>query len=135
MNRSAYEPVGGAKSLDNWLLISEKNSCSTATWVSCLAGKKTLWVRNPSVDDQEVWSDFDIDDDHRLFSEPWARIPGTIRGVYTGEVSVFCGGHFLTPQIMNRFLRVLRQTELNLSRTNDSKGVDFFQILKNFILI
>ena len=56
--------------------------------------------------------------------------PGTIHAVYTGEDSVFCGGHFLTPQIMNRFLRVLGQTELDLSRTNDSKGVDFFQILE-----
>lgn len=45
MNR--YAPVQGANSLDKWLLILEKNSCSTAhvdigvaTWVSCLAGKK-----------------------------------------------------------------------------------------------
>ncbi len=60
--------------------------------------------------------------------------PGTINAVYTEEDSVFCGGHFLTPQIMNRFLRVLGQTELDLSRTNDSKSVDFFQILENFIL-
>lgn len=92
MNRSEYAPVQGAKSLDKWLLISEKNSCSTAhvdigvaTWLSCLAGKKTFWVRNTSVDDQEVWSDFDVDDDHRQFSEPWARIdlyPGFALLVY-----------------------------------------------------
>ncbi len=59
---------------------------------------------------------------------------GTIDAVYTKEDSVFCGGYFLTPQIMNRFLRVLGQTELDLSRTIDSKSVDFFQILENFIL-
>lgn len=60
--------------------------------------------------------------------------PGTIHAVYTEKDSVFCGGHFLTPQIMNRFLRVLGQTESDLSRTNDSKGVDFFQILENFMI-
>ncbi len=59
---------------------------------------------------------------------------GTIHAVYKDEDSVFCGGHFLIPQIMNRFSRVLRQKELDFSRTNDSKSVDFFQILENFIL-
>lgn len=60
--------------------------------------------------------------------------PSTIHVVYTEEDSVFFGGHFLIPQIMNRFLRVLGQTELDLSRTNDSKGVDFFPILEIFML-
>ena len=58
-----------------------------ATWVSCLAGKKTFWAQNQPVDDQEVWSDFDVDDDHRLFSEPWLRIdlyPGSVLEVLTG---------------------------------------------------
>lgn len=80
-NLSAFEPVQGAKLLDEWLLVSEKNSGSTAhvdvgyaTWVSCLAGKKTFWVRNPSIDDLPVWLSFDIGDDHRAFVEPWARI-------------------------------------------------------------
>ena len=57
-----------------------------------------------------------------------------MHAVYTEEDSIFCGGHFLIPQIMNRFLRILEQTELDLSRTNDPKGVDFFQILENFML-
>ena len=46
-NLSAFAPIQGAKLLDEWLLISEKISGSTAhvdvgyaTWVSCLAGKK-----------------------------------------------------------------------------------------------
>ncbi len=60
--------------------------------------------------------------------------PGTINAVYTEEDSVFYGGHFVTPQIINRFLRVLGQTKLDLSRLNDSKSVDFFQILENFLL-
>lgn len=47
--------------------------------------------------------------------------PGTIHAVYTEEDSVFCGEHFIIPQIMNPFLRVLGQTELDLSRTNDSR--------------
>ena len=34
---------------------------------------------------------------------------------------------------MDRFLDVLGQTELDPSRTNDSKNIDFFQILENFI--
>lgn len=78
---SAFEPIQGAKLLDEWLLVSEKNSGWTAhvdvgyaTWVSCLAGKKTFWVRNPSIDDLPVWLNFDIGDDHRAFVEPWARI-------------------------------------------------------------
>lgn len=88
MNCRAYAPVQGAQVLDEWLLVSEKNSGSTAhvdigvaTWVSCLVGKKTFWIRNPSPVDQLVWSHFNIDDDHRLFSEPWARIdlyPGSV---------------------------------------------------------
>lgn len=78
---SAYAPVRGSECINQWLLISEKHSASTAhvdvavaTWVSCLVGMKTFWIRNPSIDDQLVWENFNIDDDHRLFSEPWARI-------------------------------------------------------------
>ena len=88
MNRSSHAQVQGAKSLDNWFLISEKNSCSTAyvdieivTWVSCLAGKRNFWVQNQPMDNQEVRLDSDVDDDHRLFSEQWARIdlyPGSV---------------------------------------------------------
>lgn len=88
MNRSQFAPLPGAKQVDRWLLISEQNSGSTAhvdigfaTWVSCLAGKKTFWLRNPSIRDQKVWDDYDIGDDHRLFSEPWGRIdlyPGSV---------------------------------------------------------
>ena len=73
MNRYAYTPLPGAKAIDRWLLVSENLSGSTshvdvgfATWVSCLAGKKTFWVRNPSTEDQQVWKDFDIDDDRRF---------------------------------------------------------------------
>lgn len=53
--------------------------------------------------------------------------------MYTEEDSVFCGGHFLTPGIMDRFLRVLGQLELRPNRSNDTKSVDLFQILENFI--
>lgn len=34
---------------------------------------------------------------------------------------------------MSQFLRVLGQIELDPSRTNDEKNVDFFQFLENFI--
>lgn len=65
--------------MDEWILISEKNSGSTAhvdidmaTWVSCLVGKKTFWLSDPSLDNDVIWSEFDVDLDHRLFSHPWA---------------------------------------------------------------
>lgn len=55
MNRYAYTPLPAAKAIDRWLLVLEKHSGSTAhvdfgfaTWGSCLAGKQTFWVRNPS---------------------------------------------------------------------------------------
>lgn len=60
--------------------------------------------------------------------------PGTIHAVWTDEDSVFCAGHFLVPQVMDRFVDVLRQIELDPSRTNDVMGVDFFRLLENFIL-
>jgi hypothetical protein len=60
--------------------------------------------------------------------------PGTIHVVYTDEDSVFCGGHFLVPQVMDRFVDILRQIELDPSRTNDVKGVELFRLLENFIL-
>ena len=66
-------------------------------------------------------------DCHSLFP------PGTVHAVYTEKDSVCCGGHFLTPQVMDRFVSVLGQIELDPSRTNDLKGVDFFRILENFI--
>ena len=69
-------------------IISMRYSGSTAhvdiavaTWASCLVGKKTFWLRNPSMKDDFVWSKFDVDSDHRLFFQPWARIdlyPGSI---------------------------------------------------------
>lgn len=81
MSRSQWSALPGAKRLDRWLLASEKNSGSPAhldvclaTWVSCLAGKKTFWLRNPTVMDRVVWEEFDIDGDHRIFQEPWARV-------------------------------------------------------------
>lgn len=81
--------------------------------------------------------------------------PGTIYSVYTDEGSVFCGGHFLTPQVMDRFVKVLGQKTEEIDRrrrtartartttchnTNDflnEEGgliLDFFRILGNFIL-
>ena len=81
ISRSKWSTLSGAKQMDRWLLVSEEKSGSfahldvaLATWVSCLAGKKTFWLRNPTVMDQAVWERFDIDDDHRLFQEPWARV-------------------------------------------------------------
>ncbi len=35
---------------------------------------------------------------------------------------------------MNQFFYILRQTELDLERTNNLKNIDFFQISENFIL-
>lgn len=35
---------------------------------------------------------------------------------------------------MDRFVNVLKETELDPTRTNDLKLVDFFRILENFIL-
>ncbi|MCJ1272027.1 hypothetical protein MMC22_011933 [Lobaria immixta] len=148
MNDFKLAPVPGTKMVDKWLLISEQSSGSTAhvdagfaAWLSCLAGKKTFWLRNSSVSDKDVWEDFQIGDDHRMFLEPWARIdltpggfpPGTIYAVFTEQDSVFAGGHFLTGRIMDRFLSVLGQIEMDPSRTHDTKSVDLFQILENFI--
>jgi hypothetical protein len=59
--------------------------------------------------------------------------PGTIHAVWTDEDSIFCGGHFLVPQVMDRFVEVLQQIELDPSRTNDVKGVEIFRLLENFI--
>jgi len=59
--------------------------------------------------------------------------PGTIHAVWTDEDSVFGGGHFLIPQVMDRFVDVLRQIELDPSRTNNVIGTDFFRLLENFI--
>lgn len=86
--RQTINPILGGRYLDQWLLISEKNSASTAhvdiavaTWVSCLVGKKTFWLRNPSMEDDSVWSEFDVDSDHRLFFQPWAQID-----LYSGSI-------------------------------------------------
>jgi hypothetical protein len=81
MSRSQWSALPGAKQIDRWLLVSEEKSGSVAhidvalaTWLSCLAGKKSLWLRNPTVVDQAIWEEFEIGDDHRVFQEPWARI-------------------------------------------------------------
>lgn len=150
MNQFEYGALEGSKQVHKWLLISEKKSGSTAhvdvgyaTWLSCMAGKKTIWIRNPDRADLQQWSDLDVEDDYKFCDEPWGRIdllpgstlvfpPGTVHTVFTQEDSVFARGHFLTPQIMDRFLDVLGQTEM-ASRTNDLKGIDFFRILENFI--
>lgn len=133
---------------------------AVATWVTCLAGKKTFWFRNPFGNDQIVWEYQDVDIDHQFCSEPWAQTdlyPGTTLWVifsywvilelirleysllvlstqYNKEDSIFCGGHFLTSSIMYRFLKVLCQTEMDPNLTNTSKAVDFFYILENFML-
>lgn len=87
-NRYKYLPMDGSKAVDPWLLVSEKHSGSTAhvdvaygARVSYLAGKKTFWVRNSPFEDQQVWKEFDVEDDDRFFEEPWARIdlyPGSM---------------------------------------------------------
>lgn len=87
-NQTETSALPGSKKVDKWLLISEQTSGSTAhvdvgfaTWIGCLAGKKTFWLRNPSVRDSRVWKDFDVNDDHRRFEEPWARVdlyPGSV---------------------------------------------------------
>lgn len=59
--------------------------------------------------------------------------PGTIYAIYTDENSIFYGEHFLTSRVMDCFVRVLGQTELNPTPTNDLKGVKFFRILEKFI--
>jgi hypothetical protein len=82
MERPQWSVTKGAKKLDQWLLLSEKDSVSTAhvdvgfaTYISCMAGKKTIWLRNhPTAMDKEVWDRLDIDDNHRIFEEPWARL-------------------------------------------------------------
>lgn len=88
VSRSQWSALPGAKRVDRWLLVSEEKSASIAhvdvglaTWVSCLAGKKTFWVRNPTAIDHIIWTEFDVDHDHRTFQEPWGRIdlyPGYI---------------------------------------------------------
>jgi hypothetical protein len=82
MSRPKWSTFPGAKKVDQWLLVTESQAGSTghldvcyATWISCLVGKKSFWVRNnPTAMDQVVWDNFDIADDHRRFEEPWARI-------------------------------------------------------------
>lgn len=80
-NRTETSALSGGKKVDEWLLVSEQTSRSTAyvdvgfaTWISCLAGKKTFWLRNPSVRDHRIWKTSNVDDDHRRFQEPWARV-------------------------------------------------------------
>jgi len=82
MSRAKLSILPGAKRADRWLLLTEKHAGSTghwdvafATWLSCLTGKKSIWVRtNLTATDQIVWGNFDVGDDHRRFEEPWARI-------------------------------------------------------------
>jgi hypothetical protein len=89
MGLAQWAAFPGGKRLDQWLLVSEKNSFSIAhvdvclaTWVSCLAGgKKTFWLRNLRPRDKLVWNNFNIHSDHKHFTEPWARVdltPGYI---------------------------------------------------------
>lgn len=87
-NRAEISVSPSAKHMDQWLLVSEANSGSFAhvdvglgTWISCLKGKKTFWLRNPTIRDQRVWENFDVDNDHRSFTEPWGRVdllPGSV---------------------------------------------------------
>jgi hypothetical protein len=82
MSRLQWSILSGTKRVDRWLLVTEKQAGSTghwdvgfATWLSCLTGKKSIWVRNNlTLTDQVVWDNFDVGDDHRRFGEPWARI-------------------------------------------------------------
>jgi hypothetical protein len=60
--------------------------------------------------------------------------PGTIYASFTEEDTLFCGGHFLIAQVMDRFVDVLCQTELDPSKTSDLEGVNIFNILENFII-
>lgn len=88
MSRLDFVALPGSKQVHKWFLVSEKKSGSTAhvdtgyaTWVSCLAGRKTFWIRNPDIVDHRQWKDLDVNDDHELFEEPWGRIdllPGSI---------------------------------------------------------
>lgn len=73
-SRSQYSALPGAQQNDRWLLVSEEKSGSfphvdvcLATRVSCLAGKKTFWLRNP---DQAVWKTVEDHEDNRVFQEP-----------------------------------------------------------------
>lgn len=88
VSRSQWSALPGAKRVDRWLLVSEEKSApiarldvGLATWVACLAGKKTFWVRNPTIVDHIVLTEFDVDHDYRTFQEPWGRID-----LYTGHV-------------------------------------------------
>lgn len=51
----------GTKAIDQWLLVLEKHFGSTAhvdvrfaTWIFCLADKKTFWVWNSLYKDQQI---------------------------------------------------------------------------------
>ena len=53
--------ISGGKYLDQWLLISEKNSGSIAhvdialfIWIFCLVGKKTFWLQNLSMENNLI---------------------------------------------------------------------------------
>jgi hypothetical protein len=59
--------------------------------------------------------------------------PGTIYATFAEEDSLFCGGHFLTPEVMDRFVILLGETELDPSRASDLEGITIFNILENFI--
>ena len=168
MNRPHYADNKHSKRVDRWLLVSEANSGSVAhvdialgTWVACMKGKKTFWLRNSTVVDSEVWEAFQEGESrHGLFEEPWGRVdltpgtilwvldqcprnptadrarifpPGTIHAVFTEEDTVCCGGHFLTPEIMDRFVDVLGQIESDGGKTNDDVHPTFFRVLENFI--
>lgn len=59
-NQYNYSSIENAKTVDQWLLVSEKHSRSTshmdvefATWVSCLS-KKIFWVWNQLYKNQQI---------------------------------------------------------------------------------
>lgn len=90
MNRYAHAPLPGSKAVERWLLV-QKNTpdpqlmLMLGLQLGCpVLLEKTFWVRKQSTDDQQVWKNFDMDNDYRFFEEPWARIdlyPGFVLSV------------------------------------------------------
>jgi hypothetical protein len=59
--------------------------------------------------------------------------PGVVHSVVTKENSIYCGFHILNEQMMDWCIEVLRQTEIDPSRTNDVNPAAAFRILENFM--
>lgn len=74
---------------------------------------------------------------HHKIVANWIRgfPPDTIHVVFIEQGSVSSSGHFSTSRIMYRFLHMLGQTELDPSRINDTKNVDFFRSWKFLSMI